>query len=61
MRTPLSQEELASVEAVFSDLDDTLLNSTKELTPRTIRAIENLPIPFIWIPEEITMATQEGY
>ncbi|MDD6240225.1 MAG: HAD hydrolase family protein [Eubacteriales bacterium] len=46
MRTSLSQEELASIEAVFSDLDDTLLTSTKELTPRTIRAIGNLPIPF---------------
>lgn len=38
---------LADVEAVFSDIDGTLLNSKGQLTDRTKRAISNLPIPFI--------------
>lgn len=38
---------LADIEAVFSDIDGTLLNTHGELSERTKKAVQNLPIPFI--------------
>jgi len=46
MRKTLSEEELRSVEAIFCDLDDTLLPASKRLSKRTIDAIQALVIPF---------------
>ncbi len=44
----IKKEKLASLEAIFVDLDDTLLTKDKKLSPRVVKALHELPIPFFF-------------
>lgn len=49
MTLTFPKKHLARIEAIFSDVDGTLLNSKSQLSERTIQVIKKLSLPFILV------------
>lgn len=61
MHFDIPRNELTQIMAVFCDLDGTLLNRDSQLTPRSIQAIRELDLPFVFVTGRYPLAIKEHY